>query len=183
MAERSMPIIRSRILPFLIALSILFLSLTGCSLLPSSRTETSISNTPAPTSSAVSERSTTTVASTTQALALPDKRGYYTSPDDVAAYINAYQKLPDHYITKREAAEKGWDASLGNLWDVTDQMSIGGDRFGNREKLLPDLDGRIWYECDVNYFGGFRGPERLVYSNDGLVYYTQDHYQSFTRLY
>jgi len=62
-------------------------------------------------------------------------------------------------------------------------MSIGGDRFGNREGLLPDQEGRVWYECDVNYNGGYRGAERLVYSNDGLIYYTADHYQSFTRLY
>ncbi|MCK9253846.1 MAG: ribonuclease, partial [Clostridiales bacterium] len=77
----------------------------------------------------------------------------------------------------------GWDASRGNLWEVTDRMSIGGDRFGNREGLLPDQEGRVWYECDVNYNGGYRGAERLVYSNDGLIYYTDDHYQSFTRMY
>ncbi|HBI55716.1 MAG TPA: ribonuclease, partial [Firmicutes bacterium] len=59
----------------------------------------------------------------------------------------------------------------------------GGDRFGNREGLLPDDPGRVWYECDVNYAGGYRGPERIVFSNEGLIYYTDDHYESFTRLY
>ena len=62
-------------------------------------------------------------------------------------------------------------------------MSIGGDRFGNREGLLADKEGRQYYECDINYEGGFRGPERLVYSNDGLIYYTGDHYDSFELLY
>lgn len=62
-------------------------------------------------------------------------------------------------------------------------MSIGGDRFGNREGLLPDAEGRKWYECDINFSGGFRGAERIVYSNDGLIYYTSDHYESFTQLY
>jgi len=114
---------------------------------------------------------------------LPDITGRYTSPGEVAAYIHVYQKLPDNYLTKKQAADLGWDASSGNLWDVTDQMSIGGDRFGNREGLLPDAGDRIWYECDVNYQGGFRGSERLVYSNDGLIYYTSDHYSSFTRIY
>lgn len=62
-------------------------------------------------------------------------------------------------------------------------MSIGGDRFGNREGCLPEVEGRVWYECDVNYAGGFRGAERLLYSNDGLIYYTNDHYESFTPIY
>lgn len=61
-------------------------------------------------------------------------------------------------------------------------MSIGGDVFLNREKLLPVEDGRSWYECDVNYNGGYRGGERLVYSSDGLIYQTSDHYKTFTEI-
>lgn len=109
--------------------------------------------------------------------------GYYTSKDDVSLYIYTYDKLPNNYITKKEATDKGWEASEGNLWEVTDKKSIGGDKFGNREKLLPSEDGREYYECDINYEGGPRGAERLVYSNDGLIYYTGDHYESFTLLY
>lgn len=112
-----------------------------------------------------------------------DEHGYYTTPEDVALYIHIYQRLPGNYITKSEARELGWDSAAGNLWEVTDSLSIGGDRFYNREGLLPDAPGRVWYECDVNYNGGHRGPERLIYSNDGLIYYTDDHYQTFTRLY
>lgn len=112
-----------------------------------------------------------------------DEAGYYTSADDVALFLHTYGRLPDNYITKSEASKLGWDPQKGNLWDVTDKMSIGGDRFGNREKLLPEEDGRIYYECDINYEGGYRGSERIVYSNDGLIFYTEDHYESFDQLY
>ena len=111
------------------------------------------------------------------------ENGHYTSPEDVAAYLHVYQKLPSNFITKREAMDLGWESEQGNLWEVTDELSIGGDRFGNREGLLPPKSGRIYYECDVNYEGGFRGDERLVFSNDGLIFYTDDHYQTFTQLY
>lgn len=109
--------------------------------------------------------------------------GYYINKEDVALYLHTYDKLPKNYITKNEARDLGWESSKGNLWDVTEQMSIGGDRFGNREKRLPEKDTRVYYECDLNYEGEYRGPERLVYSNDGLIYYTGDHYESFALLY
>jgi ribonuclease T1 len=112
-----------------------------------------------------------------------EEAGYYYIADDVALYLHAYNKLPDNYITKSQAKEMGWDSQEGNLWDVADGYVIGGDNFGNREKLLPIKDGRKYYEADVNYNGGYRGAERLVYSNDGLVFYTKDHYDSFEQLY
>lgn len=112
-----------------------------------------------------------------------DENGRYTSPEDVALYIHQYNKLPVNFITKNEAKKLGWDNQKGNLWDVTDQMSIGGDRFGNYEGALPEAEGRTWKECDVNYQGGYRGSERLLYSSDGLIFYTADHYQTFTQLY
>ena len=108
-----------------------------------------------------------------------DPEGYYYSRQELARYLFEYGKLPDHFLTKSEAQALGWVAAKGNLWEVQAQAAIGGDRFYNREKRLPDSPGRIWYECDVNYQGGHRGPERLVYSNDGLIYYTPDHYKSF----
>lgn len=112
-----------------------------------------------------------------------DESGSYTDPYDVAEYIHTYGKLPNNFLTKKEASNLGWKSEEGNLWDVTDEMSIGGDRFGNREGLLPKEEGRIYYECDVNYEGGYRGGERIVFSNDGLIFYTNDHYESFTQLY
>jgi len=115
-----------------------------------------------------------------EAVAVIDENGSYTSPEEVAAYLRTYNKLPSNFITKSEAQSLGWVSSEGNLWEVTDKKSIGGDRFGNREGRLPNKEGRIWYECDVNYNGGYRGEERIVYSNDGLIYYTNDHYETFT---
>lgn len=112
-----------------------------------------------------------------------DEDGYYTSRDEVALYIHTYGRLPGNYIRKNDAMDLGWDASKGNLWDVTDEMSIGGDRFGNREGLLPDESGRQWYEADIDYEGGYRNALRIVFSNDGLIYYTDDHYASFEKLY
>ena len=102
--------------------------------------------------------------------------------DDVAKYIEENGTLPDNYITKSEARELGWDNQAGNLAEVAPGKSIGGDVFGNREGLLPDKEGRIWYEADINYESGYRGSDRIVYSNDGLIYKTTDHYKSFTKI-
>lgn len=109
--------------------------------------------------------------------------GRYYTVEEVAEYLHTFGKLPVNFITKNKAEDLGWVSSKGNLWEVTDRMVIGGDRFGNREGLLPSKKGRTWYECDVNYEGGFRGGERIVFSNDGLIYYTKDHYASFKKLY
>ena len=109
-----------------------------------------------------------------------EKDGSYTTPEDVAAYIHTFGTLPGNFITKKQAQKLGWVSSEGNLWDVAPGKSIGGDYFGNREGLLPDGDYR---ECDVNYEGGFRQAERLIYGTDGSVYYTNDHYKTFTQLY
>ena len=109
-----------------------------------------------------------------------DEDGEYTAPEDVALYIHTFGHLPDNFITKNQARDLGWDNSRGNLWDVAPGKSIGGDRFGNYEGLLPDGSYR---ECDVNYEGGYRGAARLISGQDGSVYYTNDHYKSFTQLY
>jgi guanyl-specific ribonuclease Sa len=106
----------------------------------------------------------------------------YTSKEEVTEYLKQFHQLPPNYITKHEAMELGWDSAKGNLWEVTDHQSIGGDSFGNREGLLPQAEGRRYFECDINYQGGNRGAERLVYSNDGLIFYTSDHYRSFIQI-
>jgi hypothetical protein len=108
--------------------------------------------------------------------------GNYFEKEDVAIYLHMFSKLPPNYMTKAEAERVGWIPREGNLWEVADGAVIGGDRFGNRERLLPEEQGRQYYECDVNYYGGYRGPERLVYSNDGLIYYSEDHYETFVQM-
>ena len=110
-----------------------------------------------------------------------DEDGWYYSAEDVALYLNTYGELPDNFITKKEAQSMGWNSKEGNLWEVAEGMCIGGDYFGNKEGLLPEEDE--YAECDVNYEGGFRGSERIVFSDDGDIYYTGDHYESFEQLY
>ena len=109
--------------------------------------------------------------------------GTYSSREEVADYLHQFGHLPSNYLTKKEAQELGWVASKGNLWQVAPGMSIGGDRFGNREGLLPKASGRTYYECDIDFDGSYRNAKRIVYSNDGLIYYTEDHYESFQLLY
>lgn len=112
-----------------------------------------------------------------------DENGTYTCKEDVALYIHTYNHLPSNFITKNKAKELGWDSSKGNLGKVAPGMSIGGDKFGNREGLLPKKDGRQYYECDIDSDGSFRNAKRIIFSNDGLIYYTEDHYESFELLY
>ena len=114
---------------------------------------------------------------------IPAEDGVYTSKEDVALYLHTYGKLPGNFLTKQEASKLGWVSSKGNLWEVAPGMSIGGDSFGNREGLLPAANGRKWYECDIDFEGGFRGAKRILFSNDGLIYYTENHYKSFELLY
>ena len=111
-----------------------------------------------------------------------DHDGVYTSKEDVALYIFTYGYLPKNFITKNEARDGGWEG--GSLEPFFPGMCIGGDYFGNREGILPDAKGRKWTECDINTLGAkSRGAERIVFSNDGLIYYTGDHYESFELLY
>ena len=111
-----------------------------------------------------------------------DEYGTYTSKEDVAEYLHTYNDLPENFITKKEAEKLGWTG--GSLEEYAPGMCIGGDRFGNYEKLLPVKKGRTYYECDIDTLGAKkRGTKRIVYSNDGLIYYTEDHYESFTLLY
>jgi len=100
----------------------------------------------------------------------------------VADYIHKNGTLPENFITKAQADKLGWKPG-GDLNKVAPDKSIGGDIFKNAEKALPDAANRIWYECDINYNGGHRGDDRLLYSNDGLIYSTLDHYKTFKVLY
>ena len=119
---------------------------------------------------------------TPEPAAVPDEDGTYTSKEDVCAYLIAYGHLPSNFISKNDARAAGWEG--GSLEPYCPGKCIGGDRFGNREGLLPSAKGRVWTECDINTLGArSRGAERLVFSNDGLIYYTGDHYESFELLY
>lgn len=111
-----------------------------------------------------------------------DPNGSYDSKEDVALYLHLYGELPPNYITKTEARKLGWNG--GSLERYAPGKCIGGDKFSNREGLLPKASGRVYYECDIGTLGASsRGARRIVFSNDGLIYYTSDHYKSFTLLY
>jgi len=109
--------------------------------------------------------------------------GWYNTKDEVALYLHQYNRLPDNYVTKNQAQKKGW--SGGSVEKYTGEgTAIGGSRFGNYEGLLPEKKGRSYTECDINTVGkSKRGAERIIFSNDGLIYYTADHYESFELLY
>lgn len=99
----------------------------------------------------------------------------------VIAFLKEYHHLPACYITKHQALERGWKPQEGNLCEVLPGKVIGGDYFGNREKRLPTKAGRKYYEADINYDCGRRNAERLIYSNDDLMFITKDHYHSFQK--
>ena len=129
---------------------------------------------------AENDPSTPPQQTTTPAVDSLDRDGSYTSKEDVALYIHLYGKLPNNFITKDEARKLGWEG--GSLEPYAPGKCIGGDRFGNYEELLPE--GRTYTECDIDTLGAdSRGAKRIVFSSDGLIYYTDDHYESFTLLY
>ena len=110
------------------------------------------------------------------------KDGEYSDKEHVAAYLREFGELPSNYITKKDAQALGWVSSLGNLWEVAPGMSIGGDRFGNYEGQLPTAKGRKYFECDIDFEGTFRNAKRIIFSNDGLIFYTEDHYKTFEEM-
>lgn len=134
------------------------------------------------TQAATKETQAATKATEAATEAKLDKDGYYYSKDEVALYIHTYGKLPSNYITKAEAQKLGWTG--GSVEKYAKDKAIGGDYFGNYEGLLPKKSGRKYTECDIDTHGAnSRGAKRIIFSNDGLVYYTDNHYESFTLLY
>lgn len=187
-----------KIIALILAL-VMLLSLTGCAeilgivldvglgyleTMDSTEPTTQPEETPGQTTEKPTEPEPTTQTPTTQAPteALLDEDGWYYSKEDVALYIYTYGKLPENFITKNEARALGW--SGGSVERYKEGAAIGGDSFGNREGVLPKASGRKYYECDIDTNGrSSRGAKRIVFSNDGLIYYTDDHYESFTLLY
>ena len=112
---------------------------------------------------------------------LPIRDEYYYDLENVVLYLEIYDELPPNYITKSEAQRLGWEG--GSVEKYKEGAAIGGDSFGNREGLLPKADGRSYIECDIDTNGySSRGSRRLVFSNDGLYFYTSDHYETFSEV-
>ena len=161
------------------------LLLTGCGQLgrlgAEEPTEALTVVTPVPAEQAGAEEPTE--ALTVVTAAPTEQAGPIIEPQAIADYLFQYGKLPDNFITKDEAQALGWDSSRNYVSDVAPGKSIGGSHYSNFEGNLPAAKGRTFLECDCNYTGGKRGAERLVYSNDGHVWYTPDHYETFTELF
>lgn len=156
-----------RLLSLFVILALLF-SFSGCSM-----EGTSLLDTP---------QETTVQTQPSETEALLDENGTYDTKEDVALYLYQYGKLPQNYMTKSEAKSQGWRG--GALSNTIPGKCIGGDIFQNREGLLPKKDGRQYFECDIGTLNtSSRGALRIVFSNDGLVYYTANHYESFELLY
>ena len=175
---------KHRLFALLLSLS-LVLSLAGCGTPAPAETQTPPES-PAVTETAPAETPEEPSAPAEEAPseedALPPEDGWYYSKEDVALYIHTYGHLPDTFIAKKEAEALGW--SGGSVEKYAPGMAIGGSRFGNYQGLLPEADVRTYTECDIETDGASsRGAKRIVFSNDGLIYYTEDHYKSFELLY
>ena len=149
----------------------------------SARTSVSVSAASSSSSGVSSSSSATSAFSGASSPGSVTENGEYTDKDSVALYIHTYGHLPSNYISKTKARKAGWDNTKGNLWNVLPGKSIGGSEYYNEDGQLPDANGRRWTECDIDYQGGYRGAKRIVFSNDGLIFYTRDHYETFERLY
>ena len=127
-----------------------------------------------------SDKSSASEAASQSPSDLIPEDGTYTTKEDVALYIHTYGKLPQNFITKKAAKKLGWQG--GSLEDYAPGKCIGGDYFGNYEGLLPE--DKEYHECDIGTLGkSKRGAKRIIYSDDGYIYYTGDHYESFELLY
>ena len=168
---------------YLLALLMLAALFTGCLSAPAEQAGGDVpAVSPVESSAAPAAESSAAPAEKDSDAPVIDQYGSYTTKEDVALYIHTYGCLPQNFITKDQARQAGWNG--GSLEPYCPGMCIGGDSFGNREGLLPKAQGRSWTECDINtLWADSRGAERIVFSNDGLIYYTGDHYESFTLLY
>lgn len=99
--------------------------------------------------------------------------------DGADLYVALHGVLPDSYISEAEAEAQGWKKWFGNLSEVLPGKMIGGKIYRNRDHRLPESDGRIWHEANFDYISGYRNNCRMLYSNDGLLFVTYDHYTTF----
>ena len=166
-------------IPFFLTLAMLLTACGDTRYTPTPGVSSALS--PAPTESMPDYSSSLDSSSYEETSDVLDQNGSYYDLEQVVLYLYTYDELPSNYITKSEARELGWEG--GSVERYLEGAAIGGDSFGNREGLLPQESGRRYTECDLNTNGASsRGAERLIFSNDGLYFYTEDHYESFTEV-
>lgn len=99
---------------------------------------------------------------------------------EIVRSLDSRKRLPDYFITKNQARELGWSPGTNfNSVAALRGKSIGGDRFGNFERRLPQGQ---WQEADLDYRGKKRNAKRLVFSRNGERYVTIDHYDTFKKV-
>ena len=142
--------------------------------------------TPTPTVTVAAEAETPTPAQKPTATPVPGPTatpGPMEAAQELADYIFEHGELPENFVTKRQARDMGWQKNYRYPGDISPGLTIGGDYFGNYQQKLPDVKGRKYYEADCFYHGGKRNDYRIIYSNDGHVWYTGDHYVTFIELF
>ena len=96
-------------------------------------------------------------------------------------WLKHYGVLPDYYISEDDIKALGWTPKESPIKYAPDKMMTRGT-YLNDDKKLPNTPGRVWYEADINYYFGKRNGHRVVWSNDGLIFVTYDHYNSFMEI-
>ena len=99
--------------------------------------------------------------------------------DGADFWLKYMEKLPEYYVTYDMAKKLGYKTTLGNLNEVAANKMLTKGIYKNKNGHLPNFVGRVWYEADINYKSGYRDSQRILWSNDGLIFVTYDHYKTF----
>ena len=100
------------------------------------------------------------------------------SIDGADWWIANIGELPKYYASYEYALSKGWRPRKWPSNFIPNQMITRGQYF-NDDGHLPSAPGRVWFEADINYKLGKRNSQRVLWSNDGLIFVTYDHYETF----
>jgi hypothetical protein len=114
------------------------------------------------------------LAAFAEQVGLRDIAGFVETVDS----LRTAHRLPARYATKDDATTHGWHG--GGLCTLWPGYVIGGDIFHDAGAPLPKASGRSYREADLDSDCRGRGPKRLIFSSDGLLYITVDHYRSLT---
>ncbi len=93
-------------------------------------------------------------------------------------WLRHYGQLPDNYHSESDLRALGWKQGDSPVKFAPEKMVTRGE-YENMNGHLPDAPGRVWYEADINYYSGKRNGHRILWSNDGLLFVTYDHYRTF----
>jgi len=179
---------RNRLFSLFVLLLAVIMLLSSCTAnaLETAKKKKKNSPTATPTVTAAAETATPAPAREATATPVPGPTatpGPMEAAQELADYLFEHGELPDNFVTKKEAMALGWQTWYRNPGDISPGLTIGGDYFGNYQRLLPVVKGRKYYEADCFYNGGRRNEYRIIFSNDGHVWYTGDHYNTFIELF